>query len=212
MDPYNNLNDFITLCFPNTKLSDYQKKMIDAMHTHSYSIKSTDCIPLCTVSPVSLGTTATECPPAAKGWGCKKKEENPMASYASAQIIADTGEKDQRRHVQSRLYEIYYTKKAELKKKFGLLDDEAPMTPAAFVQRIADGKYTIDKEKMDKNTYSPAGFIRWRDPAVLEDKAGYDAAREKLSTAYTAAQDKSVLAPATDLLATLEAFEAWQLS
>src|SRR5262245_1872958 len=36
--------------------------------------------------------------PDKKSWGCKakQKEENPMASYASAQIIADTTEKDQR--------------------------------------------------------------------------------------------------------------------
>ena len=135
-----------------------------------------------------------------------------MASYASAQIIADTTEKDQREYARDRIRELKYAKASAFEKQFGLTDDERPATPAEFIQRITDGKYTINKEKLDKRTYSPADYIRWRDPSLVEDQAGYKAAIAKLDEAYTKAKDTIVLSPVTDLKAAIDTFEAWSLS
>lgn len=170
-----------------------------------------------TIPAVNIISDICDCPaPIQKttGWGAKanKKEEVPMASYAHASIIADTTEKDQRRFAGDRLVTIFYDKKSALKKQFGLIDDEAPKTPAEFIKRIADGMYTIDKDKMDKETYGPERYIRWRDPSKVEDKAGYDAAKKALEDAYTKAKDKVALGAAADLLAAVEAFDGWTLS
>jgi hypothetical protein len=149
----------------------------------------------------------------APGWPkAKKEEEIPMASYASAQIIADTTEKDQREFARDRIRSVKFAKNLELQKQFGLVDDTAPQTPAEFAQRITDGKYTIDKEKMDKQTYDPSRYIRWRDPSVVEDKEGFKAASEKLEAAYTEAKEAIVLSPIADVKAALDTFKAWSLS
>ena len=172
--------------------------------------------------PITIGTSTldiftTEYPTpntmAKTAWGAKtKKEENPMASYASAQIIADTTEKDQRAYLTDRLYSIESNHKDALRKQFGLIDDEAPRTAAEFVKRIADGKYTIDKEKMDKDSFDPARYIRWRDPSVVEDKPGYEAAKLKLADAYRTAKDAAILSPIADAKAAMDTFKAWSLS
>lgn len=157
----------------------------------------------------------TPCNPAPKAdpiWGVrKKKEEVPMSSYASATIHQESPEIAQREYVRDRLRTIKYSKRDALTKQFGLVDDEAPKTAAEFAKRIADGKYTIDKEKMDKVTYDPSRYIRWRDPSVVEDKAGFTAADSQLTAAYTKAKDAAVLSPIADAKAALDAFEAWTL-
>ena len=135
-----------------------------------------------------------------------------MASYASAQIIADTTEKDQRAYLTDRLYTIRETHKDALRKQFGLIDDEAPATPAEFIQRIADGKYTIDKEMLDKKSYTPSYYIRWRDPSVVEDIKGYEAAKLKLDDAYRTAKDAAILSAIADAKTAMDTFKAWSLS
>lgn len=176
-------------------------------HCHSYTIP-------CTAPIVSDLYDKCPAPAEPKRWGIKatKKEENPMASYASAQIIADTTEKDQRAYLTDRLYTIREAHKDALRKQFGLIDDEAPATPAEFIQRIADGKYTIGKEKMDKKTYAPSNYIRWRDPSVVEDLKGYEAAKLKLEEAYRTAKDAAILSAVADAKAAMDTFKAWSLS
>lgn len=180
----------------------------------NYEITMHDMTPINICYPYSpLDICKEACPTEpVKKVGFKKKEENPMASYASAQIIADTTEKDQRSHARYRTETIFYEKKSELKKQFGLIDDEAPETAADFIQRITDGKYMIPKEKLDKKTYGPERYIRWRSPDMIEDTAGYNDAKAKLETAYADAKDKIALGSASDLLSTLESFKAWSLS
>lgn len=235
MDPYNSLIDFVKLIYPNRHLSKTTLaalKVMEKMHTHSlsdlqYSVNMYKPADTVTVSSGVTGIRYSSdickaCPapdypkaePQVKqGWGvAKQKEENPMASYASAQIIADTTEKDQREYARGRIRELKYAKASAFEKQFGLTDDERPATPAEFIQRITDGKYTINKEKLDKRTYSPADYIRWRDPSLVEDQAGYKAAIAKLDEAYTKAKDTIVLSPVTDLKAAIDTFEAWSLS
>lgn len=146
-------------------------------------------------------------------WPIKKKKEDPMSSYASATVVNEAStEKDQRAYLRSRIRTIRADKNSALFRQFGLTDDEAPTTPGEFAKRIADGQYTIDKENLDKKTYSPAAYIRWRDPAKVEDKAGYEKAYEALTAAYTKAKDAAVLSPIADAKTALDTFESWTLS
>lgn len=199
---------------------DQQIEMLDYMLEKANSVYMNDghgnlkWVSLPAVS-ISSEVYPVDCPAPCKtkrGTKATKKEENPMASYASAQIIADTTEKDQRAYLTDRLYTIRETHKDALRKQFGLIDDEAPATPAEFIQRIADGKYTIDKEMLDKKSYTPAYYIRWRDPSVVEDIKGYEAAKLKLDDAYRTAKDAAILSAIADAKTAMDTFKAWSLS
>ena len=137
-----------------------------------------------------------------------------MASYASAIVSAPESIEQTQRHAVSRALSNAFDKiRIDLKKQFGLVDDEAPVTPAELVKRIADGKYTIDKEHLDYKSWGAEGavrYIRWRDPSVVEDKAGYKAARALLDTAYEDTKLKAVLSPVADLLQLVEDFKAFK--
>lgn len=205
MDPYNNLEDFCKILHPNIVLTPMTLKMIKHCQDMVQTGYPLGITPVCPEPCVEKGP-----------WPCQKaekKEEIPMASYASAQIVAaDSVEKDQRDYARSRIRDIRGAKEAAFEKQFGLIDDARPSTPAEFAKRIADGLYTIDKEHQDVQFYRPSDYIRWRDPKKVEDKAGYKAAVEKLNAAYTKAKDKMILAPVSELEATIDAFDAWTLS
>ena len=131
-------------------------------------------------------TTATPCVNAP--WPCKsKKDENPMnTAYATATLVsADTTEKDQRRYLLDELYRAYETAKLALQRKFGLADDEAPVSLMDTIKRIQDGLFVIPEKYKDKNTYGSLSYLRWRDPKTVEDKAGYEAAKAPLKAART---------------------------
>jgi hypothetical protein len=160
----------------------------------------------------------TDCPPATKKAPWKQKanqeEVTPMASYASATVVsAESIEASQRSVVRDTLYSTVYKIKSALKKEFGMVDDDAPRTAAELIKRITDGQYTVDKEYIDYETYGAQGavnYIRWRDPKVVEDKAGYKAARAQLEEAYEDAKLKAALLPVADLLQLVEDFKAWK--
>lgn len=143
----------------------------------------------------------------------QKKEQDMSNSYASVTAInADTTEKDQRRYLERRLWDVMYTIKTGLKKQFGLTDDEAPTTAEDFIARIKDGKYTVDAEKLKKETlgtYDLIRYIRWRDPSTVEDKDGYAAARDALDAEVTRVTDIIKIKTPAEGLDALQAFEGW---
>lgn len=143
----------------------------------------------------------------------KQKKEQDMSSYASVTAInADTTEKDQRKYLERRLWDVMYTIKVGLKKQFGLNDDEAPQTAEDFITRIKDGKYTVDADKMKKeawSTYDLVRYIRWRDPSVVEDMDGYKAARAALDAEVTRVTDIIKIKTPAEGLEALQAFEGW---
>lgn len=151
---------------------------------------------------------------ACKAWPCtasKKKDESPMNSYASATVIAqDTTERDQRHFLTGALYDAYTTAKTALKRKFGLIDDVEPLTVADVVKRIQDGLFVIPEKYKDTKTCGNIAYLRWRDPKVVEDKDGFEAAKLPLKKAYNDAERAiRILAPADGLKA-LQDFEAAQ--
>lgn len=109
-------------------------------------------------------------------------------------------------HFSARLRHIKSEKHGELKRKFGLVDDESPRTPEEIVARITAGKFII----LPEATYdSGSRFARfqWRDPSLKEDRAGYEAADKDLDAAYDLAKDAVFTAPA-DAAKVVQAFES----
>lgn len=149
------------------------------------------------------------------GWAKPAKQEDkiPMASYAQATVINPASlESDQRSHVRARLRDLKYDHVTALKKQFGLVDDDAPRTPAELIERITSGNYTIDEEHLDYKSWGAGGaaeYIRWRNPNVIEDKAGFKAAEKKLDDAYQSAKDAAILSPVADLQKVIDDFKSF---
>jgi len=134
------------------------------------------------------------CEPAPAGpylkqeWPCKsKKDKNPMSTaYATAMMVSqDTTDKDQRRYLLSELYDAFSAAKLALKRKFGLADDETPQTIQDAIKRIQDGLFVLPEKYKNRDSYASLSYIRWRDPKIVEDQAGYEAAKLPLKAAYT---------------------------
>lgn len=110
-------------------------------------------------------------------------------------------------HFTHRLSRIKSEKHSELKRKFGLVDDDEPRTAEEIVARITAGKFIVLPE--GANSYSGSRFARfqWRDPSLKEDRAGYEAADKDLDAAYALAKDAVFTAPA-DAAKVVQAFES----
>lgn len=133
----------------------------------------------------------------------EQKETDMRYDYVSTNT-----EQAQRSYALSRLEEIRQSKNNDLRKQFGLNDDEAPLSLNELLARFNSGKWTFPEDKKDKQygTYTIFDIIRWRDPAVKEDDAGYKTAGEKLGESYQKGRDAIALGTPTDAKATLDAF------
>ena len=123
-----------------------------------------------------------------------------------------TIEQTRQNHLVDRLMRANRAKAAELRKQFYLEDDEAPRYAKDVVERILAGKYVLPSEDEQKKARDYYGhsfetIITWRDPAHPADQAGFEAAKEKLDKAYTAAKDLIIVKDADEGLAALQAFE-----
>jgi len=146
-------------------------------------------------------------------WGSKiKKDENPMNNaYATATLVTeDSGDKSKIRFLSGQLYEAYLNAKLALQRKFGLTDDEEPKTLTELVKRIQDGLFVIPEKYKEKPGYNTTLYLRWRDPAAVEDKAGYDAAKADLKKAYNDADRTIRILTPVEGLKALQDFEAAQ--
>jgi hypothetical protein len=139
------------------------------------------------------------------GWAmANKKQETEM--YAPN--IQETLETQKRNYLSSRLSELRETNVDKLRQAYGMDDDDRPMTPKEFIQRIKDGKYVIEKDQEDtEDPYSVMSYIRWRDPAKVEDSKGYKIARDILYKTYNETKDAVIILPLEDALAAVKKFE-----
>lgn len=156
--------------------------------------------------------------------GTKTKKEDNMRSElyittAPTQAASASLEQNKLSYLASRLSSIFCEKSMALSKTYGLEDDDRPTTPKEFVQRIKDGKFTLTKraETMEEENdsfdyYCINDYLRWRDPATKEDKAGYKAALTLMEKAYADTRDTINIATPTEGLAALKAFEAQTFS
>jgi len=168
------------------------------------------CNPYDTVSYWnSLGPlqTTAKCEPV------QEKGNKQMHTYANN---AEQFAIEQRNFLFGKLSSAFTEKDFDLRKAFHLMDDDRPTSVKEFVQRIKDGKFTLPKdwdEEQDEDDcyFDLSDFVyalRWRDPAVKEDKAGYKAARETLSKAYDDAATTVMLKSLDDGLKAVEDFKA----
>jgi hypothetical protein len=152
------------------------------------------------------------CPPQACTVPCAKP------AYKEPNKKEKTMYVDNDKHIESskinylsgRVENIYFKKDAELRKQFGLVNDESPETAVEMVKRIQDGKFIIKDEYKDKRTYGDAArYITWRDPAVKEDQAGYKAALKAFDVAHQDARDTIAIGTPAEGLAAIKALDAW---
>jgi len=87
------------------------------------------------------------------------------------------------------------TKLDSLERTFGQTDDEAPHTAEEIAARITAGKFIL-RDKSYRSYGSRLDRFIWRDPAVKQDDAGFNAAVAKLKEAYKLAKFAIMTAPA----------------
>lgn len=107
-----------------------------------------------------------------------------------------------------------YNVRQALYPKFGLVDDEQPKTTKDLVDRIKAGLFIPPKDDEDERYYGAADVVsnfRWRDPAKVEDKAGFKTADKLLEKSVTDTRDTIMIADPADGLKALQAFETANL-
>lgn len=135
----------------------------------------------------------------------EEEEEEVMYTEVMNSDYRDTEAYTQRRHMLNRLRDITWEKEQSARKTFGLEDDDHPSSGTEMLQRIKDGRYTLEKIKAGKGE---TDYIRWRDPNLKEDSAGFQVYLDKLFKAKQAATDEITVMPPQKGLETLRAFEA----
>ena len=111
-------------------------------------------------------------------------------------------------HLADRLDSLRYDKTNELLVKYGMTDDDAPVTLEQFIKRIQDGKFKVPEDKLDKNWYYNLGnTFRWRDPSVKEDEEGYKKAYAILRKAFLETTDIINIKDADEGLKAVQEFE-----
>ena len=110
---------------------------------------------------------------------CKKEEgETTMATNNCTYNEVEV----QRSFLRNEATNIHSNHNRELRKAYGLRDDDPPRTLDDAVQRIKADKFEENKQAPSYLAWSDK--IRWRDPTVKEDNAGYEAAETLLDTQY----------------------------
>jgi hypothetical protein len=151
--------------------------------------------------------TTTRCAPAPKA---QKKENNMSTSNinVTATTAVDTTERDQRRYLTDRLYNVKAEKRAEAFEKFNMGTLKLK-TVDEVNAALKDGTIIFDKDNASED-----GRIGWFCTSMLSvvnpkrDEAGYQAADALLGKAYTDAKDKIIVLPVEKGLEALNAFEA----
>lgn len=164
------------------------------MQYHFPSLDSLGCIKI-NPTPASC-MSVKECAKA-------KQEPDMKATYISTNVNAvDSQDANARQYLGGRAEMVFYAKDHDLRKTFGLEDDEYPYDPKDMVKRIQDGKFVLEEGKHGSSR------ILWRDPELKEDKEGYKAAKEKMEVGYTKVTDDIMVLYPDQGLESLRTFEA----
>jgi hypothetical protein len=133
------------------------------------------------------------------------KEEETMYNNEKSET------QSQRNHLMYRAEDVYNDKRWEVRKSFGLEDDDRPQTGKELVERILAGKYVMPDNKadcFDDPWGNPLRQIIWRDPNAKKDQEGFDAAADQLSKEFTFLQDTIKIEEPKVALEALREFEA----
>lgn len=137
----------------------------------------------------------------------KNKETNTMY-IEDFEIPALSAEKQ---YLRARTNDVEFKKLNELRKAFGLVNDEPPTNFIELLDRIAKGQYILDEAKAKKSRYDVLAGVTWRAPALKEDRDSFDKAEKILAALTTATQDAVTVKSEADGLAALQAFETTNL-
>ena len=107
--------------------------------------------------------------------------------------------------------------RSDLRKQFGLDNDDRPTTAKEFADRILSGKYVLPTEKeeeLQRQVYycgwSITDAIKWRDPAIKEDKDGFKLAETELNDESVKVHDTVMIKDHDTALAAIQAFKDWK--
>lgn len=145
----------------------------------------------------------------------KGKKKGTTMYYDDCDCCNSSSLSPEKRHLVNRVNEVYNGLEFdEVAKVFNLRDDDPPSTPNEFVQRIKDGKITVQKDKGDASMHFGyiLQYIRWRDPAVQPDEAGAKKAREALHKLYNETMDTVMVSDLDKGLTALKEFEQTDVS
>lgn len=177
---------------------------------------------------MKVTTTSPCCPQPSKyaypNKAIKKNMEDTMSTTYTT-INADATDKNvtaAKDFLQRRLSSEKYKKLEEINKVFHLTDDPAPKSAKETLDRIQKGLYVLPPKYLENSEddeddfccFSPTEVmyqIRWRDPAVKEDKEGAKAATKALEAAYQKAYDTATVLDAEKGLAALTEFQAYTI-
>lgn len=115
-------------------------------------------------------------------------------------------ENPERGYLDRRLSALYSKKDSELTKHYNLYPTP-PESIEEAVERFTSGAFTM-KPKEDRAYYSWTGQFTWDDPKNPPNRAGYNAATDKLNKAYNDTRDTIKVLDAEKGLEALKAFEA----
>lgn len=130
---------------------------------------------------------------------------NPVVNKEE-EMINET--QDQRHYLARQLQGVSYAKDVELMKSFGLTEDPTPRKGSDLIARITTGKYILRDEKSVRYADSALDYIEWRDPAVVKDQEGFEAAQKVMHKSKLDTERTIQIAAPADGLAALKAFEA----
>lgn len=209
-----------------TQVTNRVNSLLDCCPTTSTPCKTGPCSPTCEMTwPDHSKCAAVQSPCTPFAWKvpAKKQEEEQKMSYNQIGLsvancaVAKSEIATQRDFLTDTLSTIYWTKRndPDLRRAFGLLDDEAPKTIKERKARIDAGMFIInfdygdDEFDEDEEHYGMGrGQIRWRDPAKKEDRDGYTALLKTLDEEKTKILRIIQIKDAEAGLAAVEAFEA----
>lgn len=160
------------------------------------------CYPSAYMNPAPTPCVAAKTAPAMK----RKGKTMYDCDYDCGGELTET--QQTKNHLISRLGEFANEKESVLRKAYGLQDDERPKTPREFLDRVTQGKFVISDENMNKNIYYFEDAVRWRDPSVKKDEAGFKLAATKVEDARTDSLDEIMVKTPEQGLDILKAFKA----
>lgn len=142
--------------------------------------------------------------------GKKKMSRDFDFDYDMGETVPTSMDAKRQTFLLDSLYQTAEEKDLDLRKQFGLKDDDAPTNPKELVERIKAGKFTLPDETKRRYHYSALDGIRWRDPDLKEDQAGYEAAWNAFRKAKETAHEDIMIKDGEAGLAALRALKDWQ--
>lgn len=146
----------------------------------------------------------------------ENKENTMYIDYVSSDKHVESAKTN---YLLGRFNEVKSNVRDDLRKQFGLDNDSTPYTAKDLVERIQAGKFilpTTKEENLSNQIYygpqSVVHTITWRDPAIVEDQAGYDLANEDLKAAALPVHDAIMLKDNDTALAAINDLAKWKPS